>query len=81
MMKRILSKVLEELIKPTPDLSYVRGMIEVLVSQDEVVIPNLFQPGSNLTSAPANIQSPALTSAEQTIAALQARSGTVITAQ
>lgn len=29
---KILTKILEELNKPTPDISYMRGMIETLIS-------------------------------------------------
>ncbi len=34
-MKKTLLKVLAELQKDTPDLSYIRGLLEVLVDNDE----------------------------------------------
>lgn len=43
-MKRVLKKVLEELVKDTPNLSYIRGMIEVLVEDDEVVVNSTHLP-------------------------------------
>lgn len=33
-MKKILQKVLAELQKESPDLSYIRGMLEVLIGDD-----------------------------------------------
>lgn len=36
MNTKILTKVLEELNKDKPDISYVKGMIETLVSLEEV---------------------------------------------
>ncbi len=45
MQTKILTKVLEELGKESPDLSYIRGMIETLVSlsPDEIALEN-FKP-------------------------------------
>jgi hypothetical protein len=34
-MKRTIKKVLDELTKEKPDLSYIRGMLEVLVDSEE----------------------------------------------
>ena len=34
-MKRTIKKVLDELTKEKPDLSYIRGMLEVLVDGEE----------------------------------------------
>lgn len=41
MIPTILSKVLEELQKEKPDLSYIRGMVEVLLAQEQkpVILP------------------------------------------
>lgn len=43
-MKNILKKCIEELAKPEPKLDYVRGMLEVLVEQDQPVMPASFVP-------------------------------------
>lgn len=34
-MKKIIQKALEELSKEKPDISYVRGMLEVLAGEEE----------------------------------------------
>lgn len=34
-MKKVIKKVLDELAKPTPDLSYMRGLLEGLVEDEE----------------------------------------------
>ena len=34
-MKKTIKKVLDELAKDKPDLSYIRGMLEVLMDEDE----------------------------------------------
>ncbi len=37
-MKKTIKKVLDELAKDKPDLSYIRGLLEVLIDDDD--IPN-----------------------------------------
>lgn len=41
MNTKILQKVLEELNKEKPDISYIRGMVEVLASNEEASNPQL----------------------------------------
>ena len=41
MITTILSKVLDELQKPSPDLSYIRGMVEVLLASQPNDAPTL----------------------------------------
>ena len=35
-MKKVLIKIREELEKPEPKLDYIRGMVEVLIGEEEV---------------------------------------------
>lgn len=36
-MKKTIKKVLEELAKDKPDLSYIRGMLEVLIDGEDTI--------------------------------------------
>lgn len=43
-MKKTLQKVLDELKKDTPDISYIRGILETLLENEEspILIPNVY---------------------------------------
>ncbi len=43
-MKKVLQKVLDELNKPEPRLDYIKGMLEVLIGEEE---PTHILSGSN----------------------------------
>ncbi len=52
-MKRTLQKVLDELKKDKPDISYVRGMLEVLVEDETIVTAPSFPSSASITSPSA----------------------------
>lgn len=37
--KKILKKVLDELNQPIPRLDYIKGMLEVLIGDEEIITP------------------------------------------
>lgn len=37
-MKKILKKVLDEIQKPEPNLSYIRGLLEAIVEEESIVL-------------------------------------------
>lgn len=44
-MKKTIKKVLDELVKDKPDLSYIRGMLEVLIDEGDERSVEKFLPG------------------------------------
>lgn len=40
-MKKILKKVLDEIQKPEPNLSYIRGLLEAIVEEESIIKPSL----------------------------------------
>ncbi len=47
-MKKTIKRALEELKKETPDISYIRGMLEVLVDEDEPYKTYITGSGTNI---------------------------------
>ena len=43
-MKKILTKILEEINKDTPRLDYIRGLIEASIEEEEVKIAGIVPP-------------------------------------
>ena len=64
MQTKILTKVLEELQKPTPDLSYVRGMIETLIDMSGN-IPEIVTTPVNYNSKPQFIPGSIITNVDE----------------
>jgi hypothetical protein len=38
-MKKTLNKILDELNKESPRLDYIKGMLEVLIEEEQIIIP------------------------------------------
>lgn len=57
MNTKILQKVLDELNKPEPDLSYIKGMIEAIVPEVYTPLPGLPSHSSFLIPKEENVAS------------------------
>ena len=52
MNKKILEKVNAELVKETPDLSYIRGMVEVMLAMEEGQVNSKPMAHTPITNSP-----------------------------
>jgi len=71
-MKKILKKVLDELAKDEPNLSYIRGLLEA-VSEDEVIPYKTIDIPQSTTLSPSTFQPPVVNSVMDDASFLEAR--------
>ncbi len=53
--KKTIKKVLDELAKEKPDLSYIRGMLEVLMDEDDNLVYSKYIPTTNFITTPSSV--------------------------